>query len=175
MPYSTTDMTQLLGIGSYVGEVVEGPDSQLYEWVEGVDGLGNPIGFWKKFKGIVKKALPIMKTLAPALQFIPGVGPAINTAVTAAGWAQKAGLLGLGEVIEGVDGQMYEVVEGIGNFGERKKMVQRVWLSVPATIRPRMMAPRPPMPPRVRRPQTVRRAPVSTRPPYQTDPYRRFR
>lgn len=39
-----------LGIGRYVGELRQGPDGQLYEWVEGVDGLGNPVGFWKAVK-----------------------------------------------------------------------------------------------------------------------------
>ena len=45
MPYGTIGAS--LGIGNYVGEIRQGPDGQLYEWVEGVDGLGNPIGFWK--------------------------------------------------------------------------------------------------------------------------------
>ena len=37
------------GLGS-VGDIAEGPDGNLYEWVQGVDGLGNPIGFWKRLK-----------------------------------------------------------------------------------------------------------------------------
>lgn len=33
-----------------VGEIFEDELGNLYEWVEGVDGLGNPIGFWKQIK-----------------------------------------------------------------------------------------------------------------------------
>ena len=50
MRYGPQDMTNMMGIGSYVGEVRRGPDGQVYQWVEGVDGLGNPIGFWKGLK-----------------------------------------------------------------------------------------------------------------------------
>ena len=43
-------MTQMMGIG-YLGEVRQGPDGNLYQYVQGVDGLGNPIGgFWSRFK-----------------------------------------------------------------------------------------------------------------------------
>ena len=35
------------GMGRYIGQQRVGPDGRLYEWVEGVDGLGNPIGFWR--------------------------------------------------------------------------------------------------------------------------------
>ena len=48
MRYGPQDMTNMMGIGSYVGEVRRGPNGQVYQWVEGVDGLGNPIGFFKK-------------------------------------------------------------------------------------------------------------------------------
>lgn len=77
MPYGETDLTQVMGIGSYVGEVCEAPDGQLYEWVEGVDGLGNPLGFWKKLKKFAKGAVRFAtKALPFAAPFIPGIGPA---------------------------------------------------------------------------------------------------
>jgi hypothetical protein len=41
------ELTQMMGIGRY-GEVREGPDGRLYQWVQGIDGLGNPIGFWRE-------------------------------------------------------------------------------------------------------------------------------
>ena len=44
---SENEAMQMSGIGQ-VGAVVEGADGMLYEWVEGIDGLGNPVGFWKK-------------------------------------------------------------------------------------------------------------------------------
>ena len=40
------ELTQVMGLG-YVGEIRQGPDGRLYQWVEGIDGLGNPIGLWK--------------------------------------------------------------------------------------------------------------------------------
>ena len=44
------EATQMMGIG-YLGEVRQGPDGNLYQYVQGVDGLGNPIGgFWRRFK-----------------------------------------------------------------------------------------------------------------------------
>ena len=30
----------------------EGTDGQLYQWVEGVDGLGNAVGFWRPTSGV---------------------------------------------------------------------------------------------------------------------------
>src|SRR5262249_17326377 len=56
MPYGAADMTEIMGIGSYLGGLRRGPDGNLYEWVEGVDGLGNPIGFWRKAFSFVKSA-----------------------------------------------------------------------------------------------------------------------
>ncbi|MBI1925788.1 hypothetical protein HYR99_16250 [Candidatus Poribacteria bacterium] len=118
MPYAATDMTQMMGLGSYVGEVREGPDGQLYEWVQGVDGLGNPIGFWrglrKAFKGVARFARPLLRKALPFTKFIPGVGPAIYAAGTL---AQRAGILGTGQIAEGPDGQLYEYVEGVDGLG----------------------------------------------------------
>jgi hypothetical protein len=68
-------MTQIMGIGS-LGEVRQGPDGNLYQYVQGMDGLGNPIGSW--WKRLVRRALPLAKRFAP---FIPG-GAAALTAVT---------------------------------------------------------------------------------------------
>src|SRR5215813_2550431 len=55
MIYGPEEMTQVMGLGSYVGEVRQGPDGNLYEWVAGVDGLGNPIGFWKKLRSLATR------------------------------------------------------------------------------------------------------------------------
>jgi hypothetical protein len=43
---SEDDATQMMGLG-YVGEVYQGLDGHLYEWVEGVDAWGDSIGFWQ--------------------------------------------------------------------------------------------------------------------------------
>jgi hypothetical protein len=58
-----------MGLG-YYGEVRQGPDGNLYQWVEGYDGLGNPIGFWKKLKRLARRA--VRHALPIARQFIPG-------------------------------------------------------------------------------------------------------
>ena len=80
MRYLSEDQTtQMMGIG-YLGEVRQGPDGNLYQYVQGVDGLGNPIGgFWRRFKRLarraVRRALPYVQQFAP---LIPGVGPVVS-------------------------------------------------------------------------------------------------
>jgi len=158
-----TDLTQVMGIGSYVGEVRRGPDGQPYQWVEGVDGLGNTIGFWKSLKSLASKAIPLVT------KFIPGIGPVIeqvrgavkgfctglpkmqpvvdqspdlkpvyNIGTKLCSILSKVGIAGADDgIMQAPDGQLYEVVEGIGEFGEVKKYLRPVWLSIPAVIRPR--------------------------------------
>ena len=162
-PYGSTDLTQVMGIGSYVGEVRRGPDGQPYQWVEGVDGLGNAIGFWKSLKSLASKAIPMVT------KFIPGIGPVIeqvrgavkgfctglpkmqpivdqspdikpvyNIGTKLCSILSKIGIASaVGEIMQAPDGQLYEVVEGIGEFGEVKKYLRPVWVSIPAVIRPR--------------------------------------
>lgn len=72
----------MTGVG-YLGEVRLGADGQLYEWVQGIDGLGNPVGFWRALRrrlrrigrGILRTALPLVRRFAP---FVPGVGPLVS-------------------------------------------------------------------------------------------------
>ena len=262
MPFANTDMTQVMGIGSYMGEIRQGPDGQLYEWVHGVDGLGNPIGIWKTLKKVARGALktlipasikgaarsvcgtinqlgPIVQSIPPAapyyaaasgfckvmrkvgiagineepeaaaasvpaptrsmarrvcgfidklgriVRFIPPVAGPYQGLTKLCGALRQAGVAGVGdEVMEGPDGQLYEVVEGIGEFGEVKKFLRPVWLSIPAVIRPRrarigrrpavrgrpaVLAPAPGVP----LTPVVPVAPVVTAPP--AAPVRRFR
>lgn len=226
MQYEMRDLSQVMGIGSYVGEMRHGPDGQLYEWVEGVDGLGNPIGFWKKaFKAVGKLASgalvrlipgPIksaarnlcgqVNQLGPVAQLVPVAAPYVtaaggfcrvlrgagiagegdeepaaspapeapavaippmarSAAKSVCGFINKLGpivrfvppvrgyytkmtglctllrdkgLAGVGdELVQGPDGQLYEVVEGIGEYGEVTRRLSPVWVSIPAVIRPR--------------------------------------
>jgi hypothetical protein len=51
----------------YVGEICEGPDGRLYQWVEGYDGLGAPIGFWSLLPAVAKAALPLVARYGPRL------------------------------------------------------------------------------------------------------------
>src|SRR5262245_2626611 len=162
-PHGMMDLTQVMGIGSYVGEVRRGPDGQPYQWVEGVDGLGNTIGFWKKISSLAKKAVPLVT------KFIPGIGPVIvqvsgAVKVFCAGLPMlqpvvdqssdvkpvyqigtklcsilsKVGIAGADDgIMQAPDGQLYEVVEGIGESGEVKKYLRPVWMSIPVVLRPR--------------------------------------
>jgi hypothetical protein len=152
-------MTNMMGLGSYVGEMRRGPDGQLYQWVEGVDGLGNPIGFWKGgLKKLVSKALPIAKMIPgvgpiigavkpfcqtlpqmrPLIQQAPGVQPIYTLGTKICNVLGKAGIAGAeGAIMEAPDGQLYEVVDNIGESGAVRRSVRRVWLNMPATIRPR--------------------------------------
>ncbi|MDZ7361172.1 MAG: hypothetical protein ONB46_10650 [candidate division KSB1 bacterium] len=122
---------EVMGIGSYIGELRQGPDGQLYQWVEGIDGFGNPFGFWKALKSVGRfvgrglravTRLPGIRQLLPAAAgIIPGAGAVVSA-------AQQAGVLGLGqaepdvgsfvgEIRQAPDGQLYQWVEGIDGFG----------------------------------------------------------
>jgi hypothetical protein len=94
----------------------------MYQWVQGVDGLGNLYGIWKKFgrffskvgrgvgRFIKRVALPIAKFTAP---FIPGVGPAVAAGLKfATPLLRKVGVAGhdgLGRLYQAPDGTMYQV------------------------------------------------------------------
>jgi len=155
MRYGTQDATEMMGIGSYVGEVRRGPDGQVYQWVEGVDGLGNPIGFWKGLKSLVGKALPLAKfipglgpiigavkpfcqslpQLRPVMDQAPGVQPVYTLGTKICKVLSKVGIAGAeGEIMEAPDGQLYEVVEGIGAQGQARPVRRRVWISIPAVV-----------------------------------------
>ncbi len=54
------------------------------------------------------------------------------------GTLKKVGLLGVdGEIMQALDGQHYEVIEGIGEFGEKRTMMRPVRLVIPAFIQGR--------------------------------------
>jgi hypothetical protein len=124
------ELTQAMGIG-YPGEIRQGPDGNLYQWVEGVDGLGNPIGFWRVLRRIgrglrrfVRRALPIARFVAP---FIPGVGPAVAAGLrVATPLLRRAGLAGyngLGALYEARDGTLYEV-QGLNENEELRGLAE---------------------------------------------------
>lgn len=121
-----------LGVGHYVGELREGSDGQLYEWVEGVDGLGNPIGFWKAIKavgqGVGKAAGAVFDTAGKA------AGAAVGTAGKAAGAVGKAfGTVGkaIGKAAGAVVGfldpvrHMFEIVVSTNKRSARRIRVPR--------------------------------------------------
>lgn len=92
-----------MGNGSFVGEVQEGPNGELYEWVEGIDGFGNPLGFWKTIR-ILKS---IGRTVAKHSR-----RPGRRTRSTGLRGGDYAG-----ELRQGLDGQLYEWVEGVDGLG----------------------------------------------------------
>jgi hypothetical protein len=131
-----------MGIGRYVGEVRPGPDGQFYEWVEGVDGLGNPIGFWKAVKavgGAIGKAAGAVGGAAgkAAGAVVDTVGKAAGTVGKAAGTVARTiikpicprvasyipgfGGLGagrfIGEIRQAPDGNLYQWEEGVDGLG----------------------------------------------------------
>ncbi|XQQ06500.1 MAG: hypothetical protein EDM05_56615 [Leptolyngbya sp. IPPAS B-1204] len=122
------DLTQVMGLGSYLGETRMGPDGNIYQWVQGVDGLGNPIGFWKKWKkklrGFVQKTLPLAQKIAP---FVPG-GSAVLTAATP--FLKQAGIAGhngLGALYQAPDGTLYQMQglaedEALYGYGEDEEL-----------------------------------------------------
>lgn len=103
------DLTQVMGIG-FLGEVRPGPDGNLYEWVQGVDGLGNPFGFWRRLRRFVRRALPLVQKYASA---IPVYGPAISAGIKSAlpvlQRAGVAGYNGLGALYQAPDGSLYQM------------------------------------------------------------------
>lgn len=110
MRYLSEDQaTQMMGIG-YLGEVRQGPDGNLYQYVQGVDGLGNPIGFWRRLKRlarrVVRKALPIAQQFAP---FIPGGAAALTAVTPFLKQAGVAGYPGLGALYQAPDGSVYQM------------------------------------------------------------------
>lgn len=73
-----------LGEGEYIGELREDADGNLYQWEEGMDGLGNPIGFWKFIKSGIRRVTSI-----------PGVQQMLPKQVRAGlDIARRTGLLG---------------------------------------------------------------------------------
>ncbi len=130
------ELTQTMGMG-YPGELRAGPDGNLYEWVQGVDGLGNPYGFWRIFKRIArgvrrfarKRLRPLLRRYLPAVSqaaaFIPGVGPLVSSGIrTATPYLQRAGLVGvdgIGALYQAPDGSLYQV-SGYGGMGEDEEL-----------------------------------------------------
>ena len=116
---SEDQVTQMMGIG-YLGEVRQGPDGNLYQYVQGVDGLGNPIGgFWSRLKRIarsaVRKAMPLAQRFAP---FIPGGAAALTVATPILKQAGVAGHEGIGALYQAPDGSLYQQVQGLADDEE---------------------------------------------------------
>ncbi len=106
-------MTQMMGVG-YLGEVRQGPDGNLYQYMQGVDGLGNPIGAW--WKRLVRRALPLARRFAP---FVPG-GAAALTAVSP--FLKQAGVAGYEGLDEDEELRGLDEDEELRGFGEDEEL-----------------------------------------------------
>lgn len=108
------DMTQVMGIG-YYGEVRQGPDGNLYQYVQGVDGLGNPIGsWWKRFgRPLLSRAAVLARQYAQqqAKKYLQQYAPSIPGGASAAPFLKQAGITGyesLGALYQAPDGALYQ-------------------------------------------------------------------
>lgn len=119
-------MTQIMGVG-YLGEVRQGPDGNLYQYVQGVDGLGNSMGgFWSKFKRGLRA---VHKVAQRGASFIPGpYGAAIASGLKIANpFLQKAGVAGydgLGLLYQAPDGTLYQQVQGLNEDDELRGLAE---------------------------------------------------
>jgi hypothetical protein len=116
--------TKMMGIG-YLGEVRQGPDGNLYRYVQGMDGLGNLTGFWSKLKraarSAVRRALPIAQQFAP---FIPGGAAALTVATPLLKQAGVAGYEGFGALYQAPDGTLYQQVQALAEDDELRGLGQ---------------------------------------------------
>jgi len=111
------ELTHVMGLGN-PGEVRTGPDGNLYQWVQAVDGLGNPVGWGWALKRLRRRLRPFLRRVLPLAQrltsYIPGpYGAAVATALrTATPIFQRAGVAGyngLGALYQAPDGTLYQV------------------------------------------------------------------
>jgi len=111
------ELTQVMGIG-YPGEVAQASNGKAYQWVQGIDGLGNPIGFWKPLRRLVKRARPFLRRALPIVQKVASYIPIPQAQAAAAGLKvatpllQRAGVAGsngLGALYEAEDGTLFQV------------------------------------------------------------------
>jgi hypothetical protein len=126
------ELIQVMGIG-YPDEVRQGPDGNLYQWVEGVDGLGNPIGAWRRVgralrrvaRGIrrgVRRAAGIAQRVASAIPL-----PQAQAAAAALRAVRGTGVNGLGALYQAPDGTLYQLQglaedEELYGFGEDEEL-----------------------------------------------------
>jgi hypothetical protein len=130
------ELTQMMGVG-YLGEVRQGPDGNLYQWVEAVDGLGNPVGgLWRRLRRIGRGIRRVVRRVArrAGVAGHTGLGALYQapdgTVYQLQGLAQEEelprqdeltqmmGVGYLGEMRQGPDGNLYQwvgVVDGLGN------------------------------------------------------------
>jgi hypothetical protein len=129
------ELTQVMGVGS-LGEIAQGPDGNLYQWVQGVDGLGNPIGFWKRLRRgfrrlrrglrrFARRALPLVQRVASAIPLpqAQAVAAGLKVATPVLTRAGVAGYDGLGALYQAPDGTLYQV-QGLAEDEELRGLAE---------------------------------------------------
>ena len=131
------DGSQITGVG-YAGEVHQGPDGRLYEWVEGVDAWGGQLGFWQ--------GLPEVRVDDPAVNGLGALfeapdgslyqirgpeedAPEAPSADDDKGDDHAAPKMGPGrpgEIRVGPDGKKYRSILGVGPGGHRHGFWRRL-------------------------------------------------
>ena len=136
------DANEMSGFGD-VAAVHEGPDGNLYEWVEGLSAWGEPVGFWQGLSEVaVVPEPPALGALYQAsdgsLYQMHGLGeeeqeakaeepPADDGDDEAAAPAKvKMGPGKPGEIRVGPDGKRYRWVMGVGPGGKRTGFWRRL-------------------------------------------------
>jgi hypothetical protein len=72
--------TRHLVMGSYSGEIRQGPDGRLYRWIERFDGLGNPTGLWTP----LEKGKEVWRRLVEKIRALLASGILNNANITLA-------------------------------------------------------------------------------------------
>ena len=91
-----------------------------YQYVQGVDGLGNPIGgFWSRLKRRVKSVVGGRYRLSNDWRHLSQAGAAALTVATPfLKQAGVAGYEGLGALYQAPDGTVYQQVQGLDDDEE---------------------------------------------------------
>ena len=164
---------RMSGVG-YAGEVHEGLDGNLYEWVEGVDAWGGEVGYWQGLPQVQNAGFDGLGALYQAsdgsLYQVAGLGAEEaeeqeaaaepgDDDKDAAAPPPKMGPGRPGEMRVGPDGKRYRWVLGVGAGGKQRGFWRR--------LRPRARFQRPPARPGPRPAMQARRPPAGAggRPP----------
>ena len=109
---SESEAMQMSGIGE-VGDIVQGSDGHLYEWVEGHRRPGQSgriveaaERLARAAQPLLQRALPIARKIAP---FIPGGAAALTVAAPILRQAGVEGYGGIGALYEASDGTVYQM------------------------------------------------------------------
>jgi hypothetical protein len=89
-------------------------------------------------KSAAKRVCGFINKIGPIVRFVPPARGYYKKMTGLCTLLRDKGIAGPdNEFVQGPDGQLYEVIEGIGEYGEVTRQLSPVWVSIPAVIRPR--------------------------------------